>query len=101
MLKFKVILVKRETNYLGYLYDSKEKLEINGWSKRKILKMAQEPILREVQRRKDIFNQRWKDEPEVILKERGYIKEPGDIIEIEQVGIEFSYNSYKFAPIEV
>ena len=46
MLKFKVILVKRETNYLGYLYDSSEKLEINGWSKRKILKMAQEAILR-------------------------------------------------------
>lgn len=101
MLKFKVILVKRETNYLGYLYDSSEKLEIKGWSKRRILRLAQEAILREVQRRKDIFNQRWKDAPEIILKERGYVKEPGDIIEVEQVGIEFGYTSYRFAPIEV
>ena len=94
MLKFKVVLVKRNKGYLAYLYDTKDVLETKTWSKKKILRLAQESILKEVKKRGDIFNSRFKESPEQILTERGYISKSGDKVEVETVGIEFSYNGY-------
>lgn len=101
MLKFKVVLVKRNKGYLAYLYDTKDVLETKTWSKKKILRLAQESILKEVKTRGDIFNSRFKESPEHILTERGYIAKSGDKIELEEVGIEFGYTNYRLAPIEV
>ena len=101
MLKFKVVLVKRNKGYLAYLYDTDEVLETKTWSNKKILRLAQESILREVKKRRDIFNSRIKCKPEHILAERGYIAKSGDKIEVESVGIEFGYNGYyRFGTIE-
>ena len=50
MLKFKVVLVKRNKGYLAYLYDTKDVLETKTWSKKKILRLAQESILKEVKK---------------------------------------------------
>lgn len=93
MLKFKVVLVKRNKGYLAYLYDTKDVLETKTWSKKKILRLAQESILKEVKKRGDIFNSRFKESPEQILT-GGYIAKSGDKVEVETVGIEFSYNGY-------
>lgn len=35
MLKFKVVLVKRNKGYLAYLYDTDEVLETKTWSKKR------------------------------------------------------------------
>jgi hypothetical protein len=50
--------------------------------------------LKRGKKRGDIFNSRFKESPEQILTERGYIAKSGDKVEVETVGIEFSYNGY-------
>lgn len=101
MLNYKVILIKRENGYLAYRYDSEEVLKVKNFNKRRILRLAQSAILREEKKKGDIFNRRFKDKPEEILRERGYVRKPGDEMEVEEVGIEFGYNGYyRLAPIE-
>lgn len=101
MLSYKVILIKRETGYLAYLYDSEEVLKVKSLNKKRILRLAQSAILREEKKKGDIFNRRFKDKPEEILSERGYIRKHGDEIEVESVGVEFGYNGYyRLATIE-
>ena len=100
MLRFKVILIKREKEGLiCYLYDSKSVLR--GGSKYKLLRRAQKEITREVEKR-GLFTPRFKESIKFILEERGYIAQKGDIIEQEIIGVEFGYNNYvRFESIEL
>lgn len=100
MLKYKVVLIKREKEGLiCYLYDSKTVLR--GGSKYKILRSAQKEIVKEVDRR-GLFSPRFKESTNFILEQRGYIAKKGDIVEEETIGVEFGHNNYvRFESIEL
>lgn len=99
MLKFKVVLIKRQNEgIICYLYDSKTVLR--GGSKYKILRRAQKEIVREVDRR-GLFSPRFKESTKFILEERGYIAKKGDTVEQEMIGVEFGYNYVRFESIEL
>lgn len=100
MLKFKVVLIKRQNEGIFcYLYDSKTVLR--GGSKYKILRRAQKEIVKEVERR-GLFSPRFKESTKFILEQRGYVEKKGDLLEEEIIGVEFGYNNYvRFESIEL
>ena len=91
MLQYKVLVIKRNDLLIGHMFDFDSKIE-NGKYLHTLLKEAQKRVVKEVQRRKKLFNKTMSKEE--LIKERGIIILPGDTVTIHSVGVEFGYNGY-------
>ncbi len=91
MLQYKVLVIKRNDLLIGHMFDFDSKIE-NRKYLHTLLKEAQKRVVKEVQRRKKLFNKTMSKEE--LIKERGIIILPGDTVTIHSVGVEFGYNGY-------
>lgn len=91
MLQYKVLVIKRDDLLIGHMFDFDSKIE-NRKYLHTLLKEAQKRVVKEVQRRKKLFNKTMSKEE--LIKERGIIILPGDTVTIHSVGVEFGYNGY-------
>lgn len=91
MLQYKVLVIKRNNLLIGHMFDFDSKIE-NRKYLHTLLKEAQKRVVKEVQRRKKLFNKTMSKEE--LIKERGIIILPGDTVTIHSVGVEFGYNGY-------
>ena len=91
MLQYKVLVIKRNDLLIGHMFDFDSKIE-NRKYLHTLLKEAQKRVVKEVQRRKKLFNKTMSKEE--LIKERGIIILPGDTVTIHSVAVEFGYNGY-------
>ena len=91
MLQYKVLVIKRNDLLIGHMFDFDSKIE-NRKYLHTLLKEAQKRVVKEVQRRKKLFNKTMSKEE--LIKERGIIILPGDTVTIHSVGVEFGHNGY-------
>ena len=69
-------------------------------SKKEVLKKAQLSILDEVKERRELFAPDYKANIESIVREKNVKREDGDKLTLEEVFIEFTYNSIRLGEIQ-
>lgn len=100
MLRYKVLVIQRGKAFIAIPNDVKEKIVILGSSKKEVLKKSQLIILDEVKERKELFAPDYKANIESIVREKNVKTEDGDKLTLEEVCIEFTYNSIRFGEIQ-
>lgn len=98
MLRYKVLVIKRNNILIGYMFEFE--CEIKRKVLAGLLKQAQKEVVQEVEKRKKLFPMR-KITKEELIEERRITILPADEVFIEQVGVEFGYGIVRFSPIEV
>ena len=98
MLRYKVLVIKRNNILIGHMFDFE--CEIKRKVLAGLLKQAQKEVVQEVEKRKKLFPMR-KITKEELIEERGITILPGDEVFVEKVGVEFGYGTGRFAPIEL
>ena len=91
MLQYKVLVIERNNLLIGHMFDFESKIEDRKYL-HTLLKEAQKRVVREVQKRKKLFDKTISKEE--LIKERGIIILPDDKVTIHSVGVEFGYNNY-------
>ena len=100
MLRFKVLVIQRGKAFLAVPCDVSKSVIILGASKKEILKKAQLAILDEVKERRELFVPDYKANVESIVREKNVKREDGDKLTLEEVFIEFTYNSIRLGEIQ-
>lgn len=100
MLRYKVLVIQRGKAFIAIPNDVKEKIVILGSSKKEVLKKAQLSILDEVKERRELFAPDYKANIESIVREKNVKREDGDKLTLEEVFIEFTYNSIRLGEIQ-
>ena len=100
MLRYKVLVIQRGKAFIAIPNDVKEKIVILGSSKKEVLKKSQLIILDEVKERKELFAPDYKANIESIVREKNVKTEDGDKLTLEEVCIEFTYNSIRLGEIQ-
>ena len=100
MLRYKVLVIQRGKAFIAIPNDVKEKIVILGSSKKEVLKKAQFSILDEVKERRELFAPDYKANIESIVREKNVKREDGDKLTLEEVFIEFTYNSIRLGEIQ-